>query len=107
MYRWMTTVLVVLVITLSACGRDNHDHSDTLSGKALFELHCASCHGPTGTGSVMLGVPANNDGHLLNVEIRNKIQHGSVKDDDMPIFHDMSDEEANKIITYINKLARH
>ncbi len=99
-------LLIVALASLSACGRDNHNHPDNLSGKALFELHCASCHGATGKGSFMLGVPANNDGHLLNVEIRHKIQHGNVKGN-MPVFEAMSDDEVNKIIKYINQLSHH
>jgi mono/diheme cytochrome c family protein len=97
---------ILCVLCLSGCGRDDHNHPSNLSGQTLFELHCASCHGPTGEGSFLLGVPANNEGHLLNVHIRKKIQQGMTRDDQMPVFEAMSDAEANKIIGYINSLSR-
>jgi len=93
-----------LIFTLSACSRDNHDHPSDISNKELFIAHCSECHGPGGTGSILLGVPSNRDTELLNIQVRHKIIKGSGGNSKMPIFHDMPEKEANRIITYLRNL---
>jgi len=97
----------VLLIVLSGCSRDNHNHASNITNKELFEDHCADCHAPGGTGSILLGVPSNRDTALLNLQIRHKIIDGSGEDDStMPIFNDMPVKEASRIISYLRSLPR-
>lgn len=107
----MRSIFIVLfsllsLIQLSACGRDEHDHPKNISGKKLFDIHCASCHSPEGFGSILLGVPSNRDTKLLNVNIRKKLLHGSGKDSNMPVFETMSEQEAIKIVQYLRSLGK-
>jgi len=92
------------MLGLSACSRDNHSHPKNITNKELFEEHCASCHAPRGTGSILLGAPSNKDTQLLNVQIRKKIIEGSGGDSTMPVFHTMPTKEASRIISYLRSL---
>lgn len=106
MYKALLLISLVCGITITGCGRDTHDHPKNITGKQLFEVHCAACHSSAGTGSILLGVPSNKDSKLLNAQIRNKIQHGSSGDSKMPVFTNMSDTEATKIIKYLREMKR-
>lgn len=49
-----------LIGMLTACShRDDHDHPDLTTGEALFDHHCAECHGVDGTGLLADQTPAN------------------------------------------------
>ena len=103
----MTRLLIIslaLVLMLSGCGRDNHNHPKDITNKELFEDHCSGCHALAGTGSILLGVPSNTETRLLNLQIRKKMTEGHGADSKMPIFHDMPDKEANRIIAYLRSL---
>mgnify|MGYP000358963008 CR=1 FL=1 len=97
---------LILLLSLSSCSRDQHGHPSNITNKQLFEIHCAECHTPSGTGSILLGVPANKDTKLLNYQIRQRIIEGAGGNSKMPVFHDMPEEEANRIITYLRGLSR-
>ncbi len=102
----LSLVLVCLSVLLSACDNDVHNHSKNITGKQLFELHCASCHNSDGNGQFLLGVPSNRDTTLINSYIRDKMLHGSGTDSSMPIFAAMPEKEAIKIVQYLRKLAK-
>lgn len=61
--------LLALFVGISACGKKeqvpeptatgNYDPALAEQGKALFDVACASCHGPTGQGDGPAGVALN------------------------------------------------
>jgi mono/diheme cytochrome c family protein len=91
-----------LVLILTACNPDQHDHPKLTTGKQLFEYHCASCHGDAGQGLILKGVPGNKDTELSTGQIVHKIQHK--KEGSMPEFTDMPRAEAIKIATYLKHI---
>jgi len=88
-------------VMLSSCGHDVHDHPEIVSGKELFEYHCAGCHQKSGTGKFLKGVPANRDTALSISLIEHKITKGDDGDRKMPVFPDMSENEAAKISLHL------
>ena len=100
----LNLVFFILLFSLSGCSRDNHDHPANITNKQLFEVHCAECHGEGGTGSFLLGAPANKDSKLLNLQIRKKMKEGSGTGSAMPVYHDMPDDEVKRIVTYLRSL---
>ncbi len=101
------TLVIALIITgaLTACSsRDDHEHPDLKSGEALFNHHCAECHGEDGTGKLVSQTPANiltkrgRDGIVKYVTTNINPQR------EMPVFSTMSFTEAAAIATHLIKL---
>jgi len=96
--------VMLLALTTTSCSRDTHNHPSGITGKQLFEVHCAECHSSGGLGSILLGVPSNKDSKLLGVQIRNKLLHGVAKGSKMPVFKTMPEKEAIQIVQYLQTL---
>jgi len=95
------------VLLVSACSGSNttHNHPQDITGKQLFENHCAVCHNSQGTGKALLGVPANINSQLSDSEIRDKIRHGKGGNSRMEVFDTMPEKEAIKIVRHLRKLS--
>jgi len=87
---------------LSACSRDVHEHPELTTGKQLFDYHCSDCHGVSGEGKFLKGVPANRDTNLQTVQITHKIREGD--SGRMPKFDSMPPQEARKIALYLKRI---
>lgn len=99
-------IALLSVVMLAACQEsvpDSHDHPQAVTGKQLFELHCAVCHKKSGAGKFLKGIPANKYSELTGWQIVNKLKEGSVNSG-MPTFSDMPLDEAEKIARYVKKL---
>ncbi len=92
------------VVSLAGCSNDIHNHPDLVSGKQLFEYHCSVCHKDTGKGNFLKGVPANKDTELSANQIVHRIKHKDNSGDKMPVFTNMSAEEAKLISDYLKTL---
>lgn len=93
------------LIGLSGCWRgDVHDHPDLVAGKQLFEYHCAECHKSNGNGEFLKGVPANKNARLSAHQLTHKIRGEDVDVMKMPHFHNMSEDEADKISSYVKDM---
>ncbi len=83
------------------------DKNASNAGKPVFDLHCAACHMPDGSGNQMLGAPKLSDktwlygGLLMN--IKESIKAG--RNGNMPAHnHLLSDKEATVIAAYLLSL---
>jgi mono/diheme cytochrome c family protein len=45
-------IILVLALTLPACGNDHGDQASAKAGGPLFAANCASCHGPEAAGGI-------------------------------------------------------
>lgn len=103
--RYSVACLMV-ALTLAGCSedRDRHDHPNATTGEALFELHCAECHGDDGTGRLVDRTPAN----ILTTKNLQGIVDYMVNDTGqgrkMPVFATMPGLEARKIAAYLMEL---
>jgi mono/diheme cytochrome c family protein len=88
----------VVVLSLSGCSQDQHDHPTLTTGEQLFNYHCAECHGMQGTGNLFEGIPANILTQKSHQEIINYITTETGHKRDMPVFTTMPLDEA-KVIT--------
>ncbi|MCW8932479.1 MAG: cytochrome c [Gammaproteobacteria bacterium] len=96
------TLIVFLIILLSACGKDQHNHPELKTGKDFFEYHCAACHKKDGQGMFLKGIPANVATNKNQAEIILHIKEGSQSDNvQMPVYKNMPDDEAQKIALYL------
>ena len=97
-----------MLIAVAAAGcskdRDNHDHPNLTTAEALFDYHCAECHGDDGTGKLVDGTPANiltrKDLEGIVQYIRGDVGQGRK----MPVFATMPLAEAKKIAAYLIEL---
>ena len=90
--------LVMVVVSVSGCSRDQHDHPNLTTGEELFNHHCAECHGVQGTGRLLDGIPASILSKKSPGEIAQYITTVTDQNREMPVFSTMSANEA-KIIT--------
>jgi cytochrome c553 len=88
----------MIVVSLSGCSRDQHDHPNLTTGEQLFNYHCAECHGVQGTGNLFDGIPANILTQKSHQEITTYITTGTGQEREMPVFSAMPAAEA-KVIT--------
>lgn len=105
--RWSFFAVILILFCLTACNKDQHNHPQLTSGKALFEYHCAPCHQKNGLGTFLKGVPANIATEKSQPEIVWHIQQGNRPPQSrMPVYSNMPNAEANKIAYYLLTLKR-
>ena len=109
--------LFALVVT--ACGASNTPTGDPVQlaeGKALYEQHCASCHGVNGEGQpnwklpdadgIYPAPPHNNEGHTWHHPDHQLLaiiaEGGTMPNTQMPSFADtMTPEQMEATLAYI------
>ncbi|WP_299179258.1 cytochrome c [uncultured Neptuniibacter sp.] len=91
--------LVLFCIGLVGCGDDKLP--ENANGKELYTYHCSGCHKSSGRGDFIKGVPANSATKLSEYQIAKMIRHGDVKKPGMPVFDNISREEAALIAGYV------
>jgi len=96
--------LVLMATVLSGCDKDIHNHPELVTGKQLFGYHCASCHTDTGKGNFLKGVPPNRNTSLTDWEIAHKIRIEKNDERKMPLYPNMSHQEAEMIANYVKEL---
>jgi len=92
---------------LAGCeaGNDEHDHPATATGKDLYELHCAGCHGMSGRGSLMQGIPSNLLTDFTRTQVVELIIAGPKHEQsNMPAMKTMPRDEARVIVDYLWQL---
>lgn len=103
-------VSLLMITFLVACESDKnpHDHPELKTGKQLYDFHCAACHGENGTGNFLSGIPANRNTQLTIDQIIKRVLAKEPGDSKrkMPVFPEMSQEEAHKIAAYLLELKR-
>ncbi len=94
---------IACLLMVTACDRvDDHDHPQLKTGEQFYNHHCSSCHGRSGDGTFLKGVPAVKYTEMKIREIVEHIRgHGRAGDTRMPQFSDMSVHEAERIAVYI------
>jgi cytochrome c553 len=95
-----------LVVSLSGCSRDHHDHPNLTTGEQLFNYHCAECHGEKGTGKLFDGIPANILTRKSPQGIITYITTGTGHERNMPVFKTMPADEAKVITDHLLKLKK-
>ena len=91
-------LLAMVVVSVSGCSGDQHDHPNLTTGEQLFNYHCAECHGMQGTGKLFDRIPAIILTKKSPGEITKYITTEMGHERDMPVFSTMSTDEA-KVIT--------
>lgn len=97
--RWL--FLINFSVVLMGCDNDIHNHPANTTGKELFEIHCSNCHGASGSGKFLKGVPNNRNTDLGSHQIVHKIKQGN---GGMPAFPNMPTDEAKKIVSYLRSI---
>lgn len=100
----MKTLLAMLLCLLACQAR-----SDANADKRAFDTHCAKCHGPTGTGTFMLGRRLGQDSAMLERRkdlapelIRHVVRNGIVS---MPAITrvEVTDAELDAIVRHLTR----
>lgn len=99
-------VLSMMVMSVSGCSQDQHDHPNLTTGEQLFNYHCADCHGVQGTGNLFDGIPANILTQKSPEEISTYITTETGHEREMPVFTTMQAEEAKAITDHLFTLKK-
>jgi mono/diheme cytochrome c family protein len=91
----------MVLMSLSGCSQDQHDHPNLTTGEQQFNYHCAECHGVQGTGKLFDGIPANILTQKSHQEIINYITTETGHERDMPVFTAMPLDEAKAITDHL------
>jgi len=97
-------LFIATTLLLVGCDKDIHNHPHLVTGKQLFEYHCATCHRETGKGNFLKGVPANKGTRLNVSQVAHKVRKGGNDKIKMPMYPKMSTEEAALIASYVKQL---
>lgn len=99
-------LLAMAAVTACSTADDDHNHPGVTTGEALYNLHCARCHGEDGTGKLVDRTPAN----ILTAKGRQGIIDYITTDTGhgrkMPVFATMSHAEAEEIVSHLLTLKR-
>ena len=96
----------MIVGCLTGCSQDQHDHPNLITGKQLFNFHCAECHGVQGTGKLFDGIPANILTKKSPEEIITYITTETGYIREMPVFSTMPADEARAITDHLFTLQK-
>ena len=92
---------------MTACSnRDDHNHPELKTGEALFNHHCAECHGEDGTGKLADRTPANILTQKNHQGIIDYIVSDINPERKMPVFRNMPASEASLIASHLLTLRR-
>lgn len=90
-----------IVVSLSGCSQDQHDHPSFTTGEQLFDYHCAECPGVQGTGNFFEGIPANILTQKSPGKITAFITSETGHEREMPVFRIMPPDEAQAITDHL------
>jgi mono/diheme cytochrome c family protein len=95
--------IVMIVTLLTACSKvdDTHDHPSLMTGEALFNYHCAGCHGEDGTGKLVDRTPSNILTKKGRLAIADYITSNTGGSRTMPVFSAMPRAEALEIASHL------
>lgn len=89
-----------LAVVLSGCSDDTPNAQ--ADGRTLYNKYCEGCHGGSGKGSFLEGIPANRDTRLSRQEVTNLILYGRHDKAQMPKFYqELKPSEAERISEYL------
>lgn len=91
---------IALSISLLGCGNDTPNAQ--ASGQALYDKYCEDCHGSSGKGSFLEGIPANRETDYSRQEVTNLILYGRHDTENMPkLYKELTPAEADRISEYL------
>lgn len=97
-YYWPLTILTSLTL-ITGCGAPPEPSAD---GKTLFKHYCASCHGESGKGSFLEGIPSNRKTQLSRQDVVNLVLYGRSDKPGMPVFRDqLTPRQAEKVADHL------
>ncbi|MBY4677700.1 c-type cytochrome [Marinobacterium arenosum] len=104
--RYRGVGLMLAASLLAGCGEEKAEVAEVasqsaLSGKALFHQHCASCHKEQGTGQFLEGIPPNVLTRLTKEQVVTLILYGDPAKPEMPIFEQLTEEQAKRIADHL------
>lgn len=103
----VSLICMVAFTTLIACSNyDNHNHPKIKIGEALFNHHCANCHGKDGTGKLADQTPANILTKKSHQDIVKYVTTSINSNRKMPVFATMPYSEATKIANHLLSLRK-
>lgn len=106
---FFTALALTFGAVVSACTSPADDVSAAaVDGRAVFDLHCAACHGVDGRGTVDLTAPVFGPGQLSDADAADAVRTGAPQQHanagPMPAFPQLSDAEIDAVIAHLRDL---
>lgn len=102
--KTMSLLFFTMILALTGCSNKPDSSADR---HALYDYHCADCHNENGHGHFLSGVPANNNTTMTPYEVKVLITKGHNSKPAMQPVEGISQQEADKIVTYLWTLRGH
>jgi len=122
MPRAVATLALAVLLGAVGCGeagrpevseRPPPSAEDLAAGAAVYEVRCASCHGPAGTGTEVgpplvhrVYEPRHHADFAFRLAIRQGVRAHHWRFGDMPPVPGLDDEEIEQVIAYLRHLQR-
>ena len=98
----LVCLAAIMLGGLTAClPSKEHDHPQLTSRDALYNFHCAECHGKDGRGGTVDQATANLLRRISYNEMMEYIRNDVNPERQMPVFDSMPRNEAQLIVDYI------
>lgn len=94
----------ILVSILAGCGAD--DPVRMKKGDELYSYYCKDCHLKSGIGAFYENLPKERK-KMQDYEIILMIKHGYSPGHQMPIFTQLSDEQADALARYVVEIQKY
>jgi mono/diheme cytochrome c family protein len=94
----------MVMLFFAGCG--NKTPGTAASGKDLYDYHCAQCHGASGTGVFIKGVPSLVKSNKSSADILKMIHQGSLKKqgNKMPAVTALGTAQAKRILDFVRQM---
>ena len=101
--KMMSLLFFTMILALAGCSNKPDSSAD---GHALYDYHCADCHRQDGHGNFLEGIPSNRGTYLSPSEVKTLITQGLSSKPAMPPVQGLTDEQADKIVSYLWSLRK-
>ncbi len=92
------SLAITLAFILNGCGAD--DPARMKKGDELYSYYCKDCHLKSGLGAFYENLPKERT-KMQDYEIVLMIKHGYSSGHQMPVFTQLSDEQADALARYV------
>ena len=105
MFKFRSLLILITALTASLLsGCFNNEPTDSLDGEELYSYYCKQCHKKDGSGDPIAGFPANKRTQLLEEQVILLIRKGDPARPAMPVFPQLSEEQAAAVVDYLFSL---
>jgi len=103
--NYLSQICYLLLLCTAISGCTEEDPLKLKQGDQLYSYYCMQCHIKNGVGAMYEHLPQNRK-KMASYEIVLMIKHGYSMGHQMPVFSQLSDEQADAIAEFVVKIQK-